>query len=641
MPPALALLAHDPNRAADHVLLAALPQLEPELQPPTLDIIIQRGHAGTLAGLVSGFAGYDEALQQQLLTRVNQLFTGIRLAATASTYESRAAAFDFIVHAEDGRNAYLLADALRSPCSRTRARAASCLNQLAAALRRRRTATVPESEIPGLQRQTENLVEALLNALAGWEVHLQPDALRAVLWLADWLEPQLRAKLDDPRTKLVHGLQNLLQRTHDPALAGFVLRALDLPQLRRVAADAISHARERDFADALIAESWLLADPEIKRRCRWVRDLPWLEERLEELLAGPPAQRVAVIRLLGASGISHERKLTLLKRALAEGDPSVMRAIAWEAVADEHEHVADLLGQLARQPDAITARVAARELERRDPEAHARRGAASPESAGQTSASSTAGTAPTPPGAHPDWSALWDRFELLNPEQQAAAAQQLRARAADWLVPLRARLAAGQADIRLRALRIAKVLGLIKELDEQTYRLAHDPDATVRSFALTLLTELPGATTLRILRDALRDPDERVQANAIAALDTLELGREAPSLEEKLDSPHNRVRANAVRALMRLEFAQAGATLLDMLEDDSNAHRISALWVVERLKLRALIGRLDRMAQSDPDPRVRTRAQRVLHGLLGEQPTSSSGRKPPAACATPLTGRLP
>ena len=369
-----------------------------------------------------------------------------------------------------------------------------------------------------------------------------------------------------------------------------------------MAADAISHVHERSFADALIAESWLLADPEIKRRCRWVRRMPWLEERFEELLTGSPAQRVAVIRLLGATGISHERKLILLRRALAEGDPCVLRAIAWEAVTDEHENTTDLLAQLARQQDALTARVATRDLKRRRPEIEARTLPDSTKSTGQGSVSTSPGTSGVAPGTHPDWSALWNRFELLDPEQQAAAARQLRTRARDWLVPLRARLAAGQADIRLRALRIAKMLGLIKELDEQTYRLAHDPDATVRSFAVTLLTELPGATTLRILRDALHDPDERVQANAIAALDTLELGREAPNLEEKLDSPHNRVRANAVRALMRLEFAQAGATLLDMLEDDSSAHRISALWVVERLKLSALISRLDQMAQRDLRP---------------------------------------
>jgi HEAT repeat protein len=168
---------------------------------------------------------------------------------------------------------------------------------------------------------------------------------------------------------------------------------------------------------------------------------------------------------------------------------------------------------------------------------------------------------------------------------------------------------------RCRAVRVAKVLGLLSEVAEEVYQLAHDGEAVVRSTAVGALTELPGATTTRILRAAVNDPDARVQANAIEALDRLNVDDRLPYIRAKLSSSHGRVRANAVRALLRVELREAGEVLLDMLDDSSQAHRLSALWVIERMRLRSVLQRISELSRGDPDERVRRRAQRVFREL--------------------------
>jgi hypothetical protein len=52
-----------------------------------------------------------------------------------------------------------------------------------------------------------------------------------------------------------------------------------------------------------------------------------------------------------------------------------------------------------------------------------------------------------------------------------------------------------------------------------------------------------------------------------------------------------------------------------MLEDADRGHRISALWVVERMRLRSVTERIRRLAEEDPDPVIRRRADHVVGAL--------------------------
>ncbi len=224
---------------------------------------------------------------------------------------------------------------------------------------------------------------------------------------------------------------------------------------------------------------------------------------------------------------------------------------------------------------------------------------------------------------------LWGRFEHLSTRERDAYLRLFEHDRGDLLVPIRAKLASNNCADRGQALQLARAMGQARAVEEQVYKLSHDPDAVVRSLAISMLAELPGPTGRRILRAAMMDPDERVQANAVEVLDVLDVPDRLADTEPKLESPNNRVRANAVKSLLRMEFRKSGDVLLNMLDDPSSAPRISALWVIERLELASVVRRVTAMSRHDSDLRVRRRAQRVLRELLGEHPSQRTPPTPP------------
>ena len=619
-PPALALLAGDPNQAADETLLAVLPSLAGDARGTVLDVLVAREQPRSLATIVAGFNRYDDDLQAMVLDRLDGLFVGVRGAASMGTYEQRASAFDLIVRAHDGRNAYLLADALRHPCGRTREHGAEALAAMTAQLLDTRQAGLTAPAVPGWHRQCQLLVDALRRALGSWEVHHQTTALRACLWMADHLEADLLAKLAEPRAKLSPAMQRLIGQTSDPRLAGFVLRALALPELRAEAVRTIARARDATFIKALVRESWQLVDPEVRRRCRWIRELHWLEAHWPRLTAARAPLPARAVQLVAATGLPPDTRRALWRDTWGQGDAALDRALVAQLIGDVNPLTTSLLMEAARHSDALVARIAQRALHRRQ------RQPGDEHQAGGVALPLGPPIPPVPTSTAPLWEQLWEHFEQLGDDECRQLAGRLGEHVPALLVQLRARLGGSDQQTRIRALRFAKAMHLVGELSEQVYRLVHDPEPSVRSCALTLLVELPGPATLRVLRDALNDPDPRVQANAIDTLDTLELADQVTQLPDKLVSPHQRVRANAIQALLRRELAEAGDALLDMLEHESPAHRLSALWVVERLKLRSLLARLEAATRRDPDPRVRKRARRVLKAVVGEPAATGDPR---------------
>ena len=213
------------------------------------------------------------------------------------------------------------------------------------------------------------------------------------------------------------------------------------------------------------------------------------------------------------------------------------------------------------------------------------------------------------------FSAFWERFESDDSNELTPLRGQLLSYKAALPALLRARLAFGDPAERRRTLRMVADLGVTKELTETVYRSAHDTDPSVRGCAISILGNMPGPTSVRILRQAVNDPDERVQATAIEVLDRMDWSERAPVTRPKLRSPHNRVRANAIKSLLRMEISEAGDALLDMLEDSSGSHRLSAIWVVERVGLKSLAPRMTMLSRDDPDERVRRRAASAIQSL--------------------------
>jgi hypothetical protein len=645
----LALLATEDNRAAEEALLEAMPFLEPEVQVEAVDVLLQREANRSLARVVGRFTEQPPAVQERLRARGHDLHAPLRIAMTGGSYEDRAGAINLIVELAEPRLAYLLSDGLRVNCPRTRTHCAEGIEALTGVIldRSREVHTAEEAKLH--QDEIRFLLEALTRAIRHWEIHFQPSALRAALWGIEWLEDSFARKLAEPRTKILHAIEGLLDGSSDPRLAGAMLRVLAIEDLRATAARAIGQARDLRFLLALLDEVWLLADPAIRRSCRWIRTLRCLDEFHAELRQIPRAQVVSLVRLIGASGLHPREKVERLQavatpeassgrqRSLSHDEEEhepVLLAAALELIRLTHASATETLTAWAQRFRGSVGRLAAREVRRREgsdrnlapgrevappgrPAGAAGTAASENRAATREQAASTDPASPSPRDAGLSFEDVWAQFDDMFAGDAATSLVQTVSKAEDWVGLLRQRMTSSQPLHRIRALRLTRALNLERALAAEVYHCTHDADPITRSLAIALLAVLPGATARRRLREALQDPDERVQANAIEALETLELTQEAPAIQTKLRSRNSRVRANSVKALLKLELREAADALLEMLEDEASAHRLSALWVVERMRLLAVAQRVEELAQADPDSRVRRRAQRVRQRWSG------------------------
>ena len=606
LPAAFAFIEDDRNSAVDAALVETLPSLEGHAQEAALTMLIKRAHTPALAALAAGYDGYGDQLRRLILARASGLLPGIRAAISSASFKERACAIKIIVQGNASGAAYLLADALRVRCRRTRELAAAGLHRMTAKLVDRLACPHAEkaSELNSL---SAGLLEALSLAVRRWELHFRPEILQAALWMGDRLEPVILEKARERRSRVVKALCDQLEGTTDVRLAGSVVRALGVPELAQAAARAISRSRDAAFVRSLLSESWLLADSRVERGCRRLRNGRWLPVAMDALLTLEPAAVESAVRFLMSTGGPPASKLELFKKLAGAGHEHIRHAVTWQLFHDESDAATEVLTLIAARPVDGIAVMAEREVRRR-------RGGL------VCSAYKSARSQQQGRSCRETFERFWEDFDVLGSGQRAEAADALRRHANDVGVCLRSRLASTEPLDRMRALRVVHTLRMVERMRESIHRLANDQNTIVRSLAVSLLGSLPDPTTVRVLRTAINDPDERVQANAIEALDRLGVSERIPLTAPKLESRDGRVRANAVRSLLRAERHEAGETLLAMLGDTSRGHRLSALWVVDRLRLRAVRDRVHAISRGDLDEQVRKRAGRVLANLADNRP---------------------
>lgn len=614
LPRVFSLLTTERNRAVDDALIEALPHVEGAVRSAALDLLRKRARPESLATVIARCPCYDKTLQEAVLRRLGEFHAGVRRAIESTVFEERAAAIEAVAAAEDDTCAYLLADALRAHCPRTRELAAGAVHRMTASLLARRDAGMTPDDARVYHACAERWTEVLRTVVQFWETHMHAEALEAALWMIETVEPALLKKLSQSQNRIVHSLNEILESASDPRLAGFVLRALSIADLRTAAVLAITNARDPKFAGALIEEAWLLGDTAIEHGCRWVRDAAPIRDWIVGM-AGIDARLAArAVRWIDATGGPREHTLTLLRDLSNADSDELRRAVVWRLVDDDTPGATELLTTIAARSHDPVGDIAARECRRRLP---------------LSARASPLG----PPGGRGDalsattraFNRFFEEYDRLTPAERDKLARELAEAVPDLSQRLAARLDAANPLERTAALRMLPAFGLVAVQADRIYRCAHDADALVRSAALTLLGDLPGVTSQRLLRAALNDPDARVQATAVEMLERIDARGHAEPIRNKLDSSDNRVRANAIKALMRVELEKAGSALLEMLDDESHMHRVSALWVVERLRLPSVFDRIAAMSRDDADPRVRARARRVLRHLDAGLRSSARG----------------
>lgn len=611
LPAAFSLLAGQRNSAVDAALVEALPQMESDAKLAALDLLATRDHAPSLALLVTRFQSYDATIQEGLLAHVEALSRGFSLALNSGNLDDRSAGIDLIVRSENYSCADLLADAVRHPCSQTRELAAGGLYALVEQFVSRKNERVSGEPLDSLEEQGEKLAAAMALAVRRWGRHFQPKVVLGALMLGGRVEEVIREKLDEPRSKLVRVVTDLIDSTRDVRLADFVLRALAIPQLRSTAGQTISRSESEPFLREIFLQTDLLQNEAIERGCRWVREGKWIEEAQRALIDLPEAAVIGTLRLVAAMGCSHGRRIELLREMAELQRGEVREAVVTQLARDESHAATELLTSLASRGGDRASELAMDEVRRR----HGDRGGMETLNPGM----------PTPSKGQVAFEKYWESFGELTVEEKTSLGRSIRETVPRLPGLLRVRLESQDSLVRARALRVVEAMGMLEEMEDYVRPLAHDPEPTVRSQAIQMLVYYPGPGSSRTLQSALNDPDPRVQANAMEAIDALDSPDRARISSTKLGSRHARVRANAVKSLFKSDLRQASEALLAMLRDPSPSHRISALWVIERMHLATTWEAIHELSRNDGVDRVRRRAERVCRSLKLGSPTVEQG----------------
>ncbi len=619
LPPSLArlfeIVAASDNLAADDAFVAAIPHLDSTARIVALDLLIRRNKPWGLSALVAGYMGYDEGLRAAIVERVSHLAEATRHCIASNTPDTRLSAIELIRAARDCGLCYLLAGSLTRSCPKTTAAAAAAILEMAEFVIADGTGGASNSDAPcKRQKHARQLADALTIALDAWPAHFRGEVVTASLWLADVTETVLLGKAGIPKSRLSRAIAESLRANSDARTAGFALRALRSNELRTVAAREIATHKHSEYADRLLDESWLTLDPEVAKSCAWIRSLPWAANESNYLsrLTGRRARQA--VRLIALSGLPQETKLRLFERFMTSGSPELRLSALQRVIDVPHSDATQCLERIATLAEDPLSSIAAHECFRRDPSRErANMRESRPQPSTSPSPSPSRSTSPSPPASSThEFDDAWERFDEMDDDRRGRYLSQLVDHWPSSRTHIVRKLDSETPADRLTALRIIRAIDKTGDFDQRVYALSHDSNERVRSQAVSMLSDIEGPTAMRILRHALNDPDARVQANAIEGISSLMKDLDDCDLSAKLSAGDNRVRANAIKTLVGQRVRDAAVALIHMLGHDLPTHRLSALWVVEQLQLNTLEPRIRKIAELDPDKRVRDRAIAVL-----------------------------
>ena len=584
-------LAQTDNRAADKALLLAMRRAEPPYGTALLETILDRAQAASTAELVSRFHQLPLAWRSLLVERADSLYSGLRQTSQAPDRQARINTLSIINRGHCYRLADVATVMLRDHDSHISRRAGDVLDELALSLASEPChVTSSASADPGVTPDDpfdkefgnhQTFLTVLGPAVRNFQIHRRPEAITAAMYLVPADNRAFWGDCLETYHPVGQVVRQVMVNYDRQELANFCVSALQHHSLRPVAARAIANHQRGEFVGAVARAFRAHPNHATARGLKLVKQPRWLSpEALPPELLGDTEQKALpfLVAGLGADAGAKAEYLRFLAQQTEE--PVALRAVAALARMDPADSLAEL-AELIDSPYETVALAAMIQLLRKK-HSNLRRimiaQLGSPHPRVQALAQ----------GYYRKiafWN-YWNNFDNLGPREQFAAGRavykidpqaQLR-----WLQCAR-RPASHQ---RLRAIRIARILGRVDQCYSEITRLTRDRDSKVRSFAVAALGELTsssGATEASLLK-ALNDKNVRVQANAIEALEARDARRVADRLERFINSPNNRVRANAVKALMKWNVSSAGHSMHKLLTDPRLSHRRSGCWVVRTLQ---------------------------------------------------------
>lgn len=627
-------LVRSKNEAADDVLLEALRIGSESERDVVLSALLRRQTTRSLGGVVGRFDSLSEPLQRRILENIKTLFHAIGECGRSGDPTLRLAAMKLIALGRLGKLAYVLSENLHSSDEKLSKAAIEAMVALARwvstetrTLQRPPDAPAngespadkptPQDRADAYKRLIEQRPEIEAAVYRAMDLHRGRhgvDLLRAAMLLADWPGSKTLAILQTTK----HGGQSTMVRRlqQTPAsehVEAFLLGATH-GQLRSHFGVVFSNIDEAPVLDALLRKTHWLRDHQLQLCMHQVTRGQWWSdaELTRDLERRTPADGSKIAEWVAVSGVHdvvQDERLERLRQHANDDLPARLRLLR-VAIRRKRGGATGFLQSFLADPDERLVRMAAREIARRrshDYESILLQNlSAAPDSVRRV-ISRAIGQA--------GFEHFWDRYDRLPKATRKQAGKAMFKILPDALQRLQRKLAGGPLDQRLKAMQVTMELGLGEALKTTLIQLAADPNARLRSKAVTALGGVPGVAPDVLVDRLLQDGDPRVRANTIEVVEQRRDPQFLPLLAQRARDGGNRERANAIKALHSMKLGTAGVQLMEMLRDPRAEHRISAMWAMRQIGWWQLLGEVGRMARQDGDLKVRRYALNVLRGV--------------------------
>jgi HEAT repeat protein len=643
--PLVQALVSSENEAADDLLLHALALGSEAEKAVALDALFKRQTVHGLCGVIGQYDSLPDALKLKVLVNVKPLHPALRESGRSDDLERRKAALKLIALGRQGKLAYVLSENLHEPAEDVSKAAVDALVALArwVATETKKlqqgqgdkgtrgqgeqkadgTASPAQAPEPRIQNPYHDVVEQrkdIEDAVArAMDVHRGKhgqELLRAALLLCDWPGSKTLAILHTAK----HGGQSpMVRRLQQPPASEHVeafLLGASHGQLRSHFGVVFSHIEEAPVLDALLRKTHWLKDNQLQLCVHQVSRGKWWgdAELMHDISRRDPVDAARVGEWIAASGIHdvmQDDRLERIRQYVGDNFEAKLRLMRIALRRPRRGSSVQLLRSFLADPDERLVRMAARDIVRRRPMDYENMllqlMTGAPESVRRVVARSIGQTG---------FDQFWQKFDWLDRSTRKQAGKAMLKVLPDAMQRLGRRLLTGPVGERVKAMQICQELELGEALRPVLLQLCSDPNAKLRSKAVSVLGEVGTASEV-ILDRVLQDSDARVRANAIEVLEQKQKSEYLPLLAQRARArgTNNRERANAIKAMHKMKVKTATQSLATMMADERPEHRISAMWALRQIGFWALLAEVGRLAKEDTNLRVRRYALALLKGV--------------------------
>jgi HEAT repeat protein len=628
-------LASSKNEAADDVLLEALRLGADREKAVAMGSLLRRATNRGLGGVIGQYEALPGELQELVIAEIGAFHGALRESARGSKVARRLSALRLIAQGRQGKLAYVLSEHLHDPdeaVSKAACDAMAALARWAAGEVKRLQAStdvrfdaeghelVPpdpvqfKTDYKKLIDQRSEIESAVARAIDVHRGRHGSDLLRAAMLLAD--NPQsktfeiLRLTKHGGLSPMVRRLQQAPASEHVPAF----LLAASAGGLRTHFGNVFSHIDEGPVLDALLRKTHWLKDNALQICMHQVSRGAWWDEAMlsKDTARRPVVESVRIAEWIGVSGLHDVMQDERLERLaeLAKDDASARLRLLHIAMRRKRGASTRLLVRLLDDADERIARMAAREIVRRRP--------ADYENVLLQRVSTAAPSVRkiiTRAIGQVGFEHFWNRFDRLPKATRRGAGRAMLKLMPDAVTRLGRKLEAGPVEQRVKAMQICYELELAEQLRVPLMKLCVDPNARLRSKAVSVIGTAASTPPDVLIDRLLNDTDPRVRANTIEVLEQKKRSEFLPVLAKRARATNSRERANAIKAMHRMRVGTASTQLASMLRDDRSEHRISALWTLREIGWWQLLNEVGRLAKEDTNVRVRRYAIAVLKNV--------------------------